>query len=157
MFWNTIEYKQDTNGTRLDTILRENDTPLLRENNPAPPKSLPSSLRPARAGGPCAQPRWSLRLRHLQCIVAGRPSAAPPASLLTALSVAGTRSRRPAATRDSRLPATRGASARPPAQAWRFMLRTISSCYTLFYVPCEDRRKRPADASHAHVSGNDTL
>ena len=25
MFWNTIEYKQDTNGIRLDTILREND------------------------------------------------------------------------------------------------------------------------------------
>ena len=30
MFWNTIEYKQDTNGIRLDTILRENDTPLLQ-------------------------------------------------------------------------------------------------------------------------------
>ena len=46
-----------------------------------------------------------------------------------------------------------GRARRPPAQAWRFMLRTISSCYTLCYVPCEDRRKRPADASHAHVSG----
>ena len=35
MFWNTIGYKQDTNGIQMDTFYVKT-TPYLRENDPAP-------------------------------------------------------------------------------------------------------------------------
>ena len=82
---NTIECKQDTNGIRLDTILRENDTTVLREKLKTTPHPLLLTACMAACSVPTPVPRRPGGGRALTA-----PSVRPRSGLTVRPRVAGT-------------------------------------------------------------------